>query len=120
MNITAGGKMIRVAAIALGTLLASSAIASDIPEPGSIPHPYYSCMLQQASKYAKKSRETQDAIDGAKAACASKRDAMIKVLSRELILQMPQDMADQMASEIADDWDAKFRPQYVRAVLDAR
>ena len=112
--------MLRLAIMILGALLAPAAIASDVPEPGSIPHSYYSCMLQQASKYAKKSRETQDAIDGARAACTAKRETMVKALASELVLQMPQYMADQMACEIADDWDTKFRPQYVRAVLDAR
>ena len=112
--------MFRLATIILGTSLIPGAIASDVPASGSIPHPYYSCMLQQASKYAKKSSDTQDTIDGARAACSTKREEMIKALASELILQMPQDMADQMAGEIADDWDTKFRPQYVRAVLDAR
>jgi len=90
------------------------------PKALSIVAPYYQCMKLRISTYAKKSPSTQDAIDAAKAACSNQRSMMISNTSDEFILDMPRDMADKNAKELADDIDIKIRPLYVKAALDAR
>jgi hypothetical protein len=90
------------------------------PKALSIVSPYYQCMKSKISTYAKKSPSTQDAIDAAKAACSNQRSVMIKSTSDEFILDMPRDMADRNASEVADEIEIKIRPLYVKAALDAK
>jgi hypothetical protein len=86
------------------------------PKARSIVSPYYQCMKSKISTYAKKSPSTQ----AAKAACSNQRSVMIKSTSDEFILDMPRDMADRNASEVADEIEIKIRPLYVKAALDAK
>lgn len=77
-------------------------------------------MKSGISKYAKKSSNTQDAIDASKAACSSQRSEMIRNTSNVLVMDMPRDMADKDAREWVDEIEEKLRPYYVKAVLDKK
>ncbi|GEM_PF-3514090 len=106
-------------AVLLALLYASGALASE-PAASSVARPYYQCVKSSAVRYAKKAEDVGDVIQAARASCEEKRIDLLATFIAEHAMRGTPGNLEQLGNRTMERIEATWRPDLVKAILDAR
>lgn len=108
-------------------MICAASVSASAQERQVLGNAYMDCMKTNAAKYGRKASTADEAIDAATSVCKDKRAALREVLRKEQVGKVMlgnTPNSDYTAQKLADmsleKLDAKLRPDWVRAVLDAK
>jgi len=108
------------AAFVLLLLLQAATAFSREPVKTSIARPYFECVRDAAVRYAAKAEDVNAVIQAAEASCQEGRfDLLATILAEHAMRGTPGDL-EQVGKRTLDLMEAAWRPDIVKAILDAR
>lgn len=109
-----------LATLLLLVLLQSATALGSEPVRTSVARPYFNCVHAAAIRYAKKAEDVSAVIQAAEASCQEERvDLLATILAEHAYRGTPGNL-EQIGNRTLELMEARWRPDIVKAILDAR